>query len=844
MNDLCIERAVETAEKILDKDEITFMLGEFEKISESRKAWGQLNSTESQMLNYADEMTNMIKEDKLIKKRNHALKVIKRQNIIDFVSRFKTPGKGLSAKIVGRNINIKGGLDSTAVKFGAIQDKYYGGLINNLRKEGLEELWLSNSLEGPVAKELWEINSPRGKPGISGSKEAQRIAEIVTGWQRTALERMNRAGANIRSLRGYVTRQSHNMDKVRQAGWGKWIEFVMPRVDEARTFRGKKAKESPEEFMRNMYEEIVTGRIFKAVSEEDMYQIEGVNIAKKASQSRFLHFKTSDDFLAYQKQFGSGNLLTSIHGALDQAARNTALMEDWGPNPEMMLDKVLSDLQTKNIANEKNYNSLAGSKEKRIKREFMEVTGEVNIPVSSRAANFGKVIRSINNVSKLGRVLLTSLVDPAIVSSEFRYQGARLLGSYQKSLQAFIEGQKGGLRKDIAEMIGVGLDGLRGDVVARFSFGNDELPGMMSRMQQRFFRMSGLIWWNDSWKRGVGLMMSRDLAKQRRLSWDQLGDRLKTVLNQYEIEGRDWDLIRKAGMVLDEDGNKYITPAIVDNMDDMVIAKHLGLDVIDPVDLKNIGSQGRRVRRFKDELSTKLRSYIVDRVDYAILTPGAREMAMVRRGHKPGTLAGEALRYIWQFKTFPLAMVTKIYGRELSKGAKSGTMGLVHLALATTIMGYVAQSAKAIAKGRTPRPPDDKKTWVGAFIQGGGAGIYADFLFGMQTRYGHGPLSSALGPTASTAEDVIDIFQRAIQGRPVAAKTMRTALQNTPFMNLHFTRAAFDYLLFYQMQEAMNPGYLRRMEAGIKRHNKQTYFIRPSKVIPHGGGDKAFAALR
>jgi hypothetical protein len=39
---------------------------------------------------------------------------------------------------------------------------------------------------------------------------------------------------------------------------------------------------------------------------------------------------------------------------------------------------------------------------------------------------------------------------------------------------------------------------------------------------------------------------------------------------------------------------------------------------------------------------------------------------------------------------------------------------------------------------------------------------------------------------------------------------------------------ALDQMVFNQLQEAMNPGYLRRTEQRVKEQNAQTYWLPPS----------------
>ena len=71
-------------------------------------------------------------------------------------------------------------------------------------------------------------------------------------------------------------------------------------------------------------------------------------------------------------------------------------------------------------------------------------------------------------------------------------------------------------------------------------------------------------------------------------------------------------------------------------------------------------------------------------------------------------------------------------------------------------------------------------------------------------------------------------------GRDVGPEFIRFIRSLTP--DFFYTQAAIDYLIFYQLQEMVNPGYLERMEAGFKSSRGQKFFIPPSRVIPRGGG--------
>jgi len=253
------------------------------------------------------------------------------------------------------------------------------------------------------------------------------------------------------------------------------------------------------------------------------------------------------------------------------------------------------------------------------------------------------------------------------------------------------------------------------------------------------------------------------------------------------------------------------------------------------------------IAELKREVETQWRSYFSDRAEYAVLEPDARTQSIMNQGHQPGTPIGEVLRFVGQYKSFPVAFVQKVLGREIyGRGSTSikealkngnGEMtGLMQVMVWTTIFGYGAMNAKAILAGKEPRKPEDAVGYLNlvraAMLQGGGAGIYGDFLFGeMKSRYGAGPLETFLGPTFSNLSSLADLYGRAMKGDDIAGSTLKFVINNTPGNNIWWAKAALDYGIIYRLQEGLNPGYLQRMEARVKKEQDQSFIFPPSQVI-------------
>ena len=100
---------------------------------------------------------------------------------------------------------------------------------------------------------------------------------------------------------------------------------------------------------------------------------------------------------------------------------------------------------------------------------------------------------------------------------------------------------------------------------------------------------------------------------------------------------------------------------------------------------------------------------------------------------------------------------------------------------------------------------------------------------------GGGFFDSLMGPTAGNISAVAKLVSDMREGSHTKTRLeilgsdgLKIARDNAPFLNLFYAQAALNYLVFYRMQEALNPGYLRRYEQRVKRENNQTFWLHPT----------------
>jgi hypothetical protein len=94
-------------------------------------------------------------------------------------------------------------------------------------------------------------------------------------------------------------------------------------------------------------------------------------------------------------------------------------------------------------------------------------------------------------------------------------------------------------------------------------------------------------------------------------------------------------------------------------------------------------------------------------------------------------------------------------------------------------------------------------------------------------------IDTAVGPTLGQLNSVAELWTDLThmkKGAATGALAVRMARSNTPFLNMIYTRTAFDYLVTYRLQEWLNPGYLERMERTMKDKQGIEFLLRPSQV--------------
>ncbi len=781
-------------------------------------------------------------------------KRIRRRNVIQAAAEALKPASGKRAEqkdfatairnlIHAINTPIAGGRASAEAVFKARLAEYAGGIEVALRRAGLLKTVRDRTIEKEWARELWELSRQAAgrigaKPGVTGNAEALKIARTIHGFQQLAKQRLNAEGAYVGDYSGYITRTVHDPLKIYKAGSKNWIAFVKPLLDP------EKMGDIDTLNLGQTYHSFITGTHLKddkvpGIEDEPDYVPTGANVANKASASRVLHFRDAESWYAYQQRFGQGNLIDQVFGSFRRASRQEALLRTWGPNPRNAFDSDFEYLEERHFQTDPDAVIALKEARKELTAKFEMLDGTANIPANRRFAEWSNNARTIVGMAKLGLVAATHLGSIVSKSAELRYQGIPFLDRWGSALTDIFKGRGAGQMRDLSDALLAGLDGMHGTLLSHFS-PDDGLPGRASKIANTYFKWTGLTYLVDAQKSGAARVMSRFLGSMVDREFSALPAETRRAFAQYGIGDGEWNALRGADDHFMSDGKTFLTPHAAMTASEEAMRGLVG-DLL-PTE--------ENVAAARDALALKLHTYIEDVANRSIITPGIGERYLTTQGLPPGSLWGEGLRFVSQFKNWPIAAVRQGLGREVYGGQGAGAIaGIVQLTLSGAAIGYLTMSIKDAIQGKNPRPPSSPMTWIAAMTQGGGFGLIGDFLFGQYGRFGQSVSDTALGPVLGQgAAEIMNLWndlkgfgfgndREARQARrDIAPELLRFGVSNLPFVNLHFARAALNYLLLYSAQESLNPGYLARHEQKLKQDTGQTFFLRPAQNHLHTFG--------
>lgn len=681
-------------------------------------------------------------------------------------------------------------------------------------------MWLFDAENPQMSKDLAAEVFAQGRAG-TGNALAKQGADAWGKVTEVLRQRFNNGGGDVGRLDyGYLP-QAHDQRRVLQRGRDDWAADVLPMLDRTRYLKPDGARMTDVEVLdvlRGAWETISTDGANKTTPGQ--FQGTGAR-ANRGSDSREIHFRDGGAYLDYLGRFGAGSMYDAMIGHIAGLSRDIGLVERYGPNPEAQM-RVQFDLAELAAQPPKSKIKEAAANVSDImagpKAQWSVLSGASGSAQYALIAQLGQNVRNIQTFGKLQGAVLSSVTD---LGTYFVTTGFNKLG-YWDGLKNIGRATTKADR-DFLNAHGAIAESMISDM-NRWA-GEHIQNNWSGRIANATMRLSLLNAWTDTLRRGFSLTMMQGLSRLSRLEWDALTPYDRDRMAQKGLTADDWNVMRQAPMV-QHNGVDYLTPDAIYSTGDPrageVVAKMIGL--------------------------------IADESEIAVLNPDLATRAITSGGgSQRGSGAGELARAVMQFKSFPIAMISRHWRRMLDQpqgldGAPAVANKLAYSAammVSLTALGAIAFQTKQIISGKDPVDMTTPKFWGRAVAQGGGLGFAGDLLL-TDTADDRSPLDTLgrqFGPTYGSIADLYELTKGNIDeynaGKQThaGAEAFRFARSHAPLVNLWYAKRGLDAAGLGALQENLSPGYLARVENKAKKDWRQDWWWRPGDAAPDRAPD-------
>lgn len=554
---MAIERCLDgmVNEGKLDRDRAEAILKDVRKKEAGYAKWMNQSAAERKA---AQKVAERLSADALRKKQLVARQVLATHRLLDET---ETHPHGFVAGVVSHLTkdptshspwsNVEYRHKGILQQFGRMMDDFFAKY--EPKRLGLKE---DHAGLSAVIRELY------GEDGGDAVAKAAAAAFRDTGEYGRA--RFNAAGGDIRTRSDWHAPQSHDRWRVRDVGKDEWVSFVAGLKIEIR---------DPETGAMLNSRDTLTAlhAIRETIASGGQIEVKagyrpGGKLANRRADPRLIQFKDADSWLAYNDRFGEGSIYRLISGHLDGLARDIALLEVLGPNPDAMARYLFEVAKTRTAnappaEDRRMRNLFAGPKS--ILAIYDDVARKGDIPDTWLKAQFIKGMgefRAFLGMAQLGGATLTSITDLGTVQATAAWNGlsgtkamARLVGQLNPASAA---------DRAFARRLGLIAEMTIKSAGAAQRFQGEAGDAFFSRAAEGFHRLTGLTPLTRANRTAFGLEYMATLADHAGMDLAAVAKAnpaLHAALTARGITAELWDSARRAPL-LTHDGVKFMAP--------------------------------------------------------------------------------------------------------------------------------------------------------------------------------------------------------------------------------------------------------------------------------------------
>lgn len=681
-----------------------------------------------------------------------------------------------------------------------------------------------------IAKDV--VDALNGKPTADPTiaKAVQEFRSTVDGLR----EAFNSAGGAIGHLDNWDMPHAWSPYRAVKAGRDRWVNDMMQWVDRSKyinveddpqlgvTAGDPYTDDQMRAFLQEAYLTVGTagaradrGRPFPG----------GGLWANRHAEHRQIHLRPDAVFDAIQA-YSEKNVLEMLIGHVRRLARDVSVIETFGPNADAMWNSKIAEYEVE----AKEAAALAGDHKaiqriddqiKGMNADWRNFTGHDIGAGLHWAADlaYGKGMRSWQTITHLGGAAWAAFVtDPMFLRLNAAYLR---LPHVQLTLNETMAFTKQG--RDAARRMGLMTETVM-DTLQRFAHDDINTRTILPKLAALKLQLTGVNAVTEVRRTAFGVTMMDTIGRLTReyaTVADLAADDVRALKGK-GITQQTWDIWRAAQLEQFRANGTLLTPAAIERVQGFTPAQ-------------------------KQRAVVDLLAIVSEETNIAVINPGLREQTHLSFGATPGTTMGEIAKTMTQLKSFPWSIITRHWERALAQPGYEKYMATAGLLVMSTLFGALLSWSRDLMSGKNPRnmnvttdDPDQRsvaiRNLLGATAAGGGAGVLGDFLFGELRDPSKQSLpETLLGPAVGDYAKAIDMTAgnatKALGGQDTTLREDLTsfAQSNNP-LNTWYTQSLMERMVFNQLHEAINPGYVDRMMDRQYQRQGTEYWWNPGDV--------------
>ena len=625
------------------------------------------------------------------------------------------------------------------------------------------------------------------------------------------------AGSAQTQRMSFVNDSGHDPNKIAMAEYTTWRDTLIAALD----------KEQP------MYD-TPKGASFDTIDNilrETWNMITRGDFAEFDSHRNF-NWAEPKAYIEYNRKFGSGASWNGMYAhSIQRAARRQAIIQKLGTQPERVMNNVISRARE--------INTQVGDYKPQFEEAWQNALGKVFADYGP-AHLTNEMVKHVNTIAGMHSAGFTAVAGdiPAMIFTHHADIGEGMAHAVMDNVSGLVESighvTNSKESRAILRDAGVSLEehllyaeppvdiaqvtpGYKQTTAKAYNTTSGVL-NVLSRFNQW---TNGLKPWTRMGKMAAAKIMNAKLKKYSKMAWEDIPvDFQETILSfmdkedfqnfqhmdaDYTFSGLN-QLIERADRLTLPD--KYLAPL-----------EHMAKEKLGVSDKAKEAYEAKERKNYAHNLKQKVMAMMIQNMDEAIPTPGAKERRQLGAGKKRSQ-AQEIIRAnMAQYKSTAMATFNQVqrqyrkYNSPVQRALYIG--GRVGMGTITSMMSHSLLYA-ATHQGTLPWDDKNFEGWerylMFNMVRGGGAGLVGDYLLGAATDKER-MLGGIVGPTTKIYADIVEGIYQSATGDQKTSEIQKQKLYKLLLKNVPFGGNVFLY--------NFRKGYIDTIDATIKELRKQ-----------------------